>query len=500
MKRISLFNTLYYFYALLLGLVAAQIIATVQVYMSNIRLYDNLVQIQKAGYLPVPNQQIMPALQAFGPAFWGGLFFTFSIGAGIGLLSLAIAWIWDRLLRRNRNILILVLALWAVVLVAANSNGIDFFVVCYFLVIPTVVFSAAAMLMPQSTIKANLRPKTIHMIPIALLAILWATQVDRNVFVDMRDNLLFSNPVGMKLSNFYYQYTLYAAEAFKSLDQKLLKTYLMEGGHEARSQYLLEEKLIQNDYLPVTSDSSTDLHIDGEDDSLIFMHGQKEILRTSDAQFFSRPEETLSMVSQSMDTYATFRLLTFLSLIIGFPLAFFILTHSLITLFFSLFLDVQTSRLVATGLFFLIGLLLLVPVHLYRSSHITVDRLEQALESEHLQERLAALKYMRNHKIDPGQYAVYAKLLASPNTAERYWLVRTLGFSRGRKTYKDLLKFLDDPQLNVRSMAFHALGERQDPRAMQPILRHIQNSGCWYDQWYAYKALRALGWKQTKSR
>ena len=88
--------------ALLLGLLVAQIIATRQVYLSNLDLYRSLSAIQAAGYLTIPNQRIMPILQDFGPAFLGGLFFTFSLGVGLSLLSLAAAWVWHRLFSRSR--------------------------------------------------------------------------------------------------------------------------------------------------------------------------------------------------------------------------------------------------------------------------------------------------------------------------------------------------------------------------------------------------------------
>jgi HEAT repeat protein len=90
-------------------------------------------------------------------------------------------------------------------------------------------------------------------------------------------------------------------------------------------------------------------------------------------------------------------------------------------------------------------------------------------------------------------------MLKNPTSQERYWLVRTLAFSRRPETFKDLLKFLNDDDLNVRTMAFKALGLRKNPRAIRPILSKIEKSDHWYDQMHAYKSLRSLGWKQTRS-
>ena len=61
---------------LLTGLIAAQIIATVHVYLSNLNLYNTLTLIRDSGYLAVPNQNVMPGLKGFTPAFCGGLFYT----------------------------------------------------------------------------------------------------------------------------------------------------------------------------------------------------------------------------------------------------------------------------------------------------------------------------------------------------------------------------------------------------------------------------------------
>ena len=118
--------------ALLAGLFTAQVIATLQVYISNKVLYRTLTAINDAGYLAVPNQQIMDRLQEFGPAFYGGLFFTLSVGAGLSLLSFAGAWVWGRLSSRNTIPLIFLLFLWAGSLAAVNLKGFSPMVSAYF--------------------------------------------------------------------------------------------------------------------------------------------------------------------------------------------------------------------------------------------------------------------------------------------------------------------------------------------------------------------------------
>ncbi|MEE9613199.1 MAG: HEAT repeat domain-containing protein, partial [Desulfatiglandales bacterium] len=71
---------------------------------------------------------------------------------------------------------------------------------------------------------------------------------------------------------------------------------------------------------------------------------------------------------------------------------------------------------------------------------------------------------------------------------------------RKSATYKDLLAFLDDPQPNVVSKTFYALGQRGDRRAVKEIIKRVETSDDWDNQWYAYKALRTLGWTQKTSK
>jgi HEAT repeat protein len=133
-----------------------------------------------------------------------------------------------------------------------------------------------------------------------------------------------------------------------------------------------------------------------------------------------------------------------------------------------------------------------------RSGNVNFKELSQALESENWQTRVAALKTIQQEKLEVADYSAYPRLLKSRVPQERYWLVKTLAFSRRSGTYNDLLTFLNDKNTNVRCMAFYSLGLRQNPSAIKPILERIKISDNWYSQMYAYNALRSLGWKQTK--
>ena len=486
--------------ALLLGLLVAQIIATIQVYLSNLDLYRSLSAIQAAGYLTIPNQRIIPSLQDFGPAFLGGLFFTFSLGAGLSLLSLAAAWVWHRLFSGSRSVLIVLLLFWVGSVVALNIRGFSFGATYYFLAIPPVVFLAAMKWMPPPPMQRMWVHRMAHTIPVAVLALLWTSQITSHFFVDFRDVLLLANPIGTKINDFYYDYTLFPAEVFKSLDQKILKTCSLQDFGKGPLLSRVQRELLNYDYLAVETNDGVDLKVVQDGEMLVFKNAERTILQTTPADFFSHPETVLHEFSAKSDKQGIFRLLTFRSLVIGLPLALYLLLHALIRLLCCFFLDVRTSSIVASVLCLIVGLSILVPFQYMRGTDIKLKDIPQALTTESWQQRVAALRIIEQKGLEISSFQPYQRLLASPHIAVRYWLVRGLAVSRRPETYRDLLAFLDDPHPNVVSMAFYALGQRRDWRAVSEIRTRIKASDHWYNQWYAYKALRALGWKQKKSQ
>jgi hypothetical protein len=485
--------------ALLLGLLIAQVIATIQVYLSNLDLYHNLSIIKAAGYLTIPNQHTMPTLHDFAPAFFGGLFFTLSVGASLTLLSIGAAWVWHRVFSRNRYTLIFFLLLWLASLALLNHHGFSFGPTWYFFAIPPVVFMATLRWIPPRPAKRGWVHGIVHTIPIVVLALLGASQIDKNFFVDFRDIVLLSNPVGIKINDFYYDYTLYPAEVFKSLDQKLLKTCTLQNFNKGPLHTRMKWELLNRDYLAVTENDTVDLEVVQDGGVLDFKHGEKTILQTTFADFFSKPATTLGKFSAAVDRNGFFRQFTFFSLLVGLPIALYLLLYALIRLLCCFFLDVGISSLIASILCLIVGLSILIPFQHMRGTDMELKDIPQALASKSWQERVAALKIVERKGLEVSSFPSYPMLLASPHIAERYWLAKALAASRRPETYNDLLAFLDDHHPNVVSMAFYGLGKRGNVRGVSEILTRIKTSDHWYNQWYAYKALRALGWKQRKS-
>ena len=483
---------------LFIGLLITQIFATIQVYHSNINLYATVSAANAAGYLTVPNQEVMGSLQNLTAAFFGGLFFTFTLGAGITLGTIGAAWIWTRVFQSNKFALLVILSVWAAALISVNIHGFCLLPTLYFLLIPPVLFKLTAKRQTNGDKGSSRLRKLVHIIPIPLLALLWFTQFDKAMFLDLRDNLLLSNLLGRKFSNFYYTYTLYPAEAFKSLDQKLIKTYKLENIHSPSIGLKLQNRLIINGYLLLPDADRVDLKIVQEDDKLEFRSGEHRILQILLSQFLSEPLKVLQKFSLQTDCNATFRQYTFLSLLIGFPVLIYMVLHAALFFLFLIFLKRKTAAVSASIMCLFIGIIILIYFQLNRSSSINFNNISQALESENWQTRVAALKTIQQEKLEIAEFKAYPQLLQSRLPQERYWLVRTLAFSRRSDTYDHLLTFVDDKNINVRCMAFFSLGLRRNPNAIQTIVTRMRTSDSWYSQMYAYNALRSLGWKQKR--
>ena len=499
MPRLKLPQAFHPVAPLLLGLFIAQVLATIQVYLSNLNLYAMLAAVKAAGYLPVPNQQVAASLEKITTAFLGGLFFTFSIGAGISLASIALAWIWRRFFTKSKVILIFFLVAWAALLLAVNIQGWSIWPSLYFLLIPPILFAITLKRMPADPIESHRTQRWVHIIPIPLLALLWFTQLDGSLIVDIRDNLLWSNSWGKSFVSFYYRYTLYPAQAFKSLDQKTIRTCHLKDITNPGLLEKLEKILLGHDYLPVNADIGVDVTLGEKNADLVFKSHGCQLFQLPIHRFLSDPATALHRLSRTSDRHAVFRYLTFISLLIGFPIAIYLFLHALLYYLFVVFANPATSALLASVMCFLIGFASLAFFQTSRSETVTVQNIASALEAPRWQVRVAGLKAAEKNRLDISRYRAYPVLLRSSIIPQRYWLAKALAVSRGPETYRVLLQLIDDANINVRCMALHALGRRKNRRAINPILTLLKTSEHWYSQLYAYRALRSLGWKQQKS-
>jgi len=485
---------------ILAGLLTAQIIASVHVYRANLQLHQRLERLQQAGYLTVPNPRTAARLTHIGPAFFGGLFFTLSLGAGLSLLTLTVVWIWHHILGRNRLFLAFVFLIWAGLLFALNWRGVLPLETAYFIFVPGAVFLAAMKGLPGRSLNAWPASGLIHVLPVLILALLWSFELHGRLFLDIRDGLLLSNGVGRKISDFYYRYTPYPAEAFKSLAQKTLKTADLSHLGQAPDARRIEARLRFYDYLPVGGHGPVDLSVQSTPQDIIFENAGQCMIQTPPKAFLSGPHRVLAKYSWESDRHRFFRGITFFSFLVGFPIALYALFHALFGLVWSLFSGPKNRAALASFSCFILALGILFLFHQTRGRPIETAELADALQSPRLFTRLSALRIIQKKRLAWETFEALPTLSDSPHVAERYRLVRLLGSSRKKETYRLTLHFLDDPHPNVRCMAYHALGNMGRREAIGEILKKMKGSDHWYVQMYAYKALRRLGWVQKKSK
>jgi len=486
--------------AMIAGLLTTQSLATLHVYFSDIDLYRTVSSIQDAGYLAIPNALIAPTLKDLKPALCGGIFFMLSLGTGLSLAAIMCAWAWDRFFLRKKAAMAIFVFIWLLPVFAVNDKEVSPMVTAYFFAVPLVVFAATLQWMPREEGTRKWPARLVPVLPIALLTIIWSAQADRLLFMDIRDFLLLSNPVGQQVDRFYYRYTLYPAAVFKTLEQKTLRTCRVTGAMSQAEKQRIESVLLSHDYLPVSMGGPVDLELEQSESGLAFRHKDKMVFASDPEAFLSKPAETLGRFSQETDENILFRQATIVGLLIGFPVFLYIAVFALIHFIAGFVAGATRAPIIAGAVCFVIGLVLLAPLRLGRSGDIKAPDLPLALRSERWQERVSALRTVVEEKLEIGDLGDLTPLLASPHLPERYWVAKALGISRQPGTYLNLLTLLDDPHPNVVSMTYYGLGQRGDRRAVETILKRLATSDHWYNQWYAYRALRALGWKQHPAK
>ena len=482
----------------LCGLMAAQALSLLHVYLSNIRYYEKLAVIAGAGYLTVPNAQAMERLKWFDSAFYGGLFFTLTVGFSLSLGAIIAAWGWDRLLKRDRRFILSIVIFWLGCTVLVNSEGISLLASSYFLLIPPLVFGLTLRWMPAAGDRWGGLKICVHILCLTALVFIGKNYVNATGFSIIRDHFLLTHPFGIRLNNAYYDYTLYAAQAFKPPAQDLMRTCALSSVGPVSLSRRVERTLLSLGYLPVRDANVADLEISKVQDQLVFKHRGKSVLETTYPAFKRRPAKILKSFSRKCDRHGLFRQFTFVSLLIS-GLSIYLMLWLPFRVLFGLFSGKALASVLSALTCLAAGGALLFYFQDRKPPDFNRQALKQALVSPDVGQRIEALKHIRRKGLNIARFNVHQQMAKSPHVTERYWLVKALGTSRSPSAYGTLLLLLDDPQVNVAYTAFAFLGRRGDGKAVGEILRRIPQSDSWYVQMYAYKALKRLGWKQAAS-
>lgn len=486
------------------GLMCFQVIASVGVHLSNMDLARFMTAAIHEGYLTVPNTRILDGLQSPGLAMAGGLFFTLSIGALISLVSLGASALYLGLPAHGKSKAVAFLTVPVLALILINLNGFLFFESAACTLSPALIYFLYRRIFKHDPPALSLKTAGHHGAPpliLGLVLLAFFSGQDSRIFSDFRDTFLMSNPVGMAINDFYYTNTLSPAEVFKSMDMKLIKqgSLIMDSPDDLLKKRL-EHELLLRDYLILDHESQPDLTLRYQTDQLFFYHDSHLVFSRSVQEVLADPNTSFKAFSDATDTYAQYRKITGIGLVTGLPLLMYLTMHGIFFLVAALFISPTQSARIASALCLILGLCAFGFLRMHSPETMDLKTIQSSLSSDSPAIRTAALHYITDEKLDISRYSESRSCVSSSFVPERYWYARASAFSRHNAPYTQLLTLLDDPQPNVRCQAFFALGVIGNRRAVPEIIRRIKVSDHWYVQWYAYRALKRLGWIQKKSK
>jgi hypothetical protein len=276
----------------------------------------------------------------------------------------------------------------------------------------------------------------------------------------------------------------------------MIKTCHIEKGADPSLEKTLANLLARRNYLTVENSRDVDLKIVPTGKTLHFKHGQKVVIESSLKKFLDRPEPILRSFSKKCDRHIFFRQLTFFSLLLAFPLTLYFMTHALLSWIAGFFLGPLKSAILAALICLLAGILMMLPLVGGNNPPPQKDGIMLQLASGNWRKQVASLKGLAEQKQTWEFTPQNTKLSTSPLIPVRYWLARALAYSRGELTHATLIRLMDDPQPIVSCQALFSLGVRKKRTTVRTILDKIERSDDWYVQWYAFNALKALGWRQ----
>ncbi|WP_459916045.1 HEAT repeat domain-containing protein [Desulfocicer niacini] len=485
---------------LLSGLFTAQVGFMLLVYVSNHELLAALKAIHGTVpvYFTIPAGNAVTRLGTLSTAFNGGLFFTFTLGAGLSAIAFFFGWLWHHLFGRNKTILCIAFLCWAECVVMLNYNGPQLIISGTLLLIFCVVFFLTVVRRPPSPQYRYPKGLLIHILLVFLSVGLMGSFGKNIAFSNFRDSFLLSNSAGIMINDFYYRYTLHAARVFKPLHRRNVNTCFIDTGGDHALGRSIEKILVNADFFPVTPGIQADLAVIKVGQHLWLSHGGKKILQCGTGVFLKRSSALLKQFSFKTDGYIRFRQMIYWGLVAGLPVFMYLFSALLLQSFLGKMGCSENWIVIGVPafiIFFALALSGFLAFESRISPHVEQNPVHY-LASPHVRERIGALKVVCRKKIDISEVQVGGALVKTCHVAERYWAARALSYSRGEGVKKRLLCLLEDSQPNVVCQALYALGKRGDKRDLHKVIHKITTSDHWYIQWYGYRAVKQLGWKQ----
>ncbi|MFH1984596.1 MAG: HEAT repeat domain-containing protein [Pseudomonadota bacterium] len=482
--------------AVFLGILVSQFAATLLVRSANVDLHKEMTAIIAKGYVAVPSPGVVKDLAGWFSAFMGGIFFTVTLGFLLILLSLSLV----RLVQRtqwsfSRRVAVLA-AVWAILTIFVNSAGLNSGATLYVsAVVVTVFITSVAGQRTLDRKERRLGRAFIVFAPLILLAGLWMTRLDTDLFVDIRDRLLFSNPVGIKVVEFYYDYTLYGAQAMAPLSQHTMIGVDLSALKDDEDYRGLADALRQRDALDIGEAPSASAVLTPEGEGIRWQDATGRTLTVSRKDILEHPDVVVKQFSDTADRNGPFRLLTLAGIFIGFPVMLYLVLFAVIEGLLR-YIAGRNAAIITALVCLSTGAALFYPLAAAPKIDFENTSAFDLWREGSPAARIMVLKQAVQKGIDPLRYQDADALSQSAGLAERYWFARSLAGNRSDRGFELLGRMMNDPSPLVLCQVCYAFGEMNNPAVVPVLLRYIKNGGYWYAQRYAYAALRKLGWLQ----
>ncbi|HEY6009133.1 MAG TPA: hypothetical protein VIU40_12480, partial [Geobacteraceae bacterium] len=196
--------------ALLLGAAAGEILGAVRTREAALGLLDKNRLLANAGRFALPGEFHWDAMAAWPTALIGGLFYALTLGLG----GAAVAYTWGRLLSPLPRPLRFVLSLAALAPGAwALAKG------DHTLAVALLILALTGLWQAEGNAGESWKERLWSLAAMAVLLagfLPWAMAGEER-FTRLRDRILLPTETGRAVSDFYYRWTLYPAEAIKPL-------------------------------------------------------------------------------------------------------------------------------------------------------------------------------------------------------------------------------------------------------------------------------------------
>lgn len=409
------------------------------VYFSNQDLLNTITIIKQTRHLIVPNAHVMPSLERFLPAFFASLFITLTAGIVVSLMMccLAMPIVKPRVFK--------------------TQNSSLFFLICIagFVISGLIYFFLA----------------------------------DKSIFLRARDYLFLSSRPGILMNNFYYKYTLYAAQAVNSPLQAQMKTCWIDSQVPEKTQ--VKNILLKSGWITIPDKSKAFLRIEISGKNLAFQNNNQTIVSVSEKKFMNDPIHYLKKFSQKTDHLFFLKALCFVGLFFMLPFVCFMILFATLFFLYNLltgynlavfFAGVSMVAVAGTALLYL------YPI----TGSKDMKSLKAMLASQKSRPRIEALRIVYTKKADLWQFQEYLnQSLQDRSIAEKYWILKILSNSCTAKNIHVIKDLIQDKALNVRYSAIKALSSCDCSDASKQLFKKIaETSRQWYEQYYALNAFR----------